>query len=101
MLRVRSIRIVIGSLLLLLTFYVGVSLRDELAAQALVENTKKLQLGMSEAEVIAILGKPTRRQISDVPGVYWFYDPSSWPRDEEYMGSAMLYMGRDGRLLRI
>ena len=56
-------RIIIRLSLLAVTFVTGASVDDYYAQKQFRENIKKVRLGMSEAEVVEILGKPIYRMI--------------------------------------
>ena len=59
---------------------------------------------MPEAEVIAILGEPTSKAMTDTPGLYWCYGSDSWKQWElgdEYCGTTALQMSRDGNVVEL
>jgi hypothetical protein len=84
-------RIGAGVLILVVTFIVGVLIHDYLYERFLQENKGRIKAGMSEAEVISILGEPTGKSMIDQPGSYWCYGSSTWDRwsyGDVYCGSV-------------
>ena len=94
-------KLFVGVLLFVTVFLSSVAIRDFLYERYIQTNAKRIQLGMSEAEVIAILGKPTSKAMSDSPGLYWCYGSSSWTEEgDSYCGSISLHMSDDGHVLQ-
>jgi hypothetical protein len=54
--------------LLAVTFVTGASVEDYYAQKQFRENIKRVRIGMSEAEVIALLGQPSSRKLTDRSG---------------------------------
>jgi hypothetical protein len=98
----------LGKIMLGLAFFFGafegsVLLRDRLYERQLQTNKSRIKAGMSEAEVIAILGQPTSKHMSDIPGLYWCYgsDTSdSWDYEGVYCGTVGIEMSPGGRVVR-
>ena len=69
---------VIGLMLLAATFTSGVLITDSISDYRLRKNIKQISAGMTEEEVVAILGEPTDKLMSDIdPGRYWLYQTDS------------------------
>jgi outer membrane protein assembly factor BamE (lipoprotein component of BamABCDE complex) len=68
-------------------------------------NIHKLKLGMSEDDVIQILGKPTNRAILDIPGTYWYYRTdlvyALIDDNPDSVGYLVLEMGSNGNVVKI
>ena len=60
---------------------------------------------MSEGEVIQILGKPTDRAMSDIPGTYWCYRTDLVFQliddNPDSMGHLVLEMGSNGKVVKV
>ena len=98
----KYLRVPLGLALLSLTFVVGVIVRDVLHERQLKENVKEIRVGMTESDVINILGSPTSRRMSDIPGIYWCYGTDSFQDREEYCGKVEIEMsslGSGGRVV--
>lgn len=96
-------KIAIGLSLLLAAFFGGIAVRDNWRERHLQANHARITVGMSEAEVIAILGEPTSKHMSDIPGLYWCYSSDTWQEWElgdVHCGTMMLEMGSDGHVVR-
>lgn len=94
-------RVPLGIALLISTFVAGVLIRDYLHERYLKANVSRIQPGMSSAEVTAILGPPTSKHISDIPGVCWCFGSDSFESHEEYCGKVSIEMSRDGHVVAI
>ena len=99
---------VVGLIIFLICFTSSVKLRDHFYEQSLINNIQKIKVGMSEDEVIKILGKPSSREMSDIPGEYWCYDTDSIGRtfdvqSEVRCGHLLLEMSspRNSRVVKI
>ncbi len=91
----------VGFLLFLTTFVGSVEIRDR-AYEAWVKNqVARVVPGMTDKQVISIIGKPTSYHMSDEPGSYWCYGSNSFNSYEEYCGKVMLLMGTDNRVIRV
>lgn len=68
-------------------------------------NIHKVNVGMSEDEVIQILGKPTNRAISDIPGTYWHYRTdiiyALIDDNPDSVGYLVLEMGSNGKVVKV
>ena len=68
-------------------------------------NIHKIEIGMSEDEVVKILGNPTSRAISDIPGTYWYYRTDllySLIDDNPYnVGYSVVKISRDGKVEKV
>ena len=100
------IRRLIPAFAIFLVCFLGSLLLDGSYSDArLRKNIAKIQPGMSEEQVIKILGKPTARAISDIPGTYWSYrtDPIYQLIDDnpDNMGYLALEMSSDGKVVRV
>lgn len=76
-------------------FLGSVEVRDQVYERSLKANVHRIQAGMSAANVVSILGEPTSKNISDIPGVYWCYGSSTWDRwsyGEVYCGEIIFEM---------
>jgi hypothetical protein len=60
----------VGFLVLFACFLVFIAVRDGRREDRLQANKGRITVGMSEAEVISILGEPTSKAMSDTPGLY-------------------------------
>jgi len=69
--------ITIGLFIFLLCFLTSVLIRDYVHEQQLRTNIHKVKIGMTEKEVIEILGKPSSRWMSDGDGDRWCYNTNS------------------------
>ena len=95
-------KIVMGLGLVIAAFIAFIAIRDSWRESHLQANHARIKIGMSEAEVIAILGEPTSKHISDIPGLYWCYSSDTWQQwefGEVHCGSMMLEMSRDGHVV--
>jgi hypothetical protein len=90
----KAVRIIVGALLGLSIFIAAVNIRDYIYEAHIRANIGRITVGMPAKEVISILGKPTSRAISDIPGEYWCYGSDSWMANEteEYCGSILIEM---------
>ena len=89
---VKYFRLIMGLMLLATTFLGGVIIRDRLHAKWLKQNVNRIQLGMSEAEVIGILGSPVNRHMTDGPGEIWCYTTDSFDDYDENCGPVAIDM---------
>lgn len=48
------------------------------AAQTNVENSKKLRVGMTKAEVLAIMGDPVKNEAFHRPDIWFYYFNMNW-----------------------
>ncbi len=78
------------------TFLSGVTIRDAYQERWLKKNVKLIHPGMTDQEVIAILGRPTSRHMSDIPGDYWCWGSDSFSDNPDYCGKVTLQMGPTG-----
>jgi outer membrane protein assembly factor BamE (lipoprotein component of BamABCDE complex) len=69
--------ITIGLIIFAVCFLTSVLIRDYVHEQQLRTNIKKVRIGMTEQEVINILGKPNNIWMSDGDGDRWCYDTNS------------------------
>ena len=69
------------------------------------QNIHRVKVGMSEDEVIQILGKPTARAISDIPGTYWHYRTDLVYQliddNPDSVGYLVLEMGSNGKVIKV
>lgn len=93
-----------GFIIFLACFTASVKVRDYFYEQSLRTNIKLIKVGMSEAEVIGILGEPTDKQMSDIPGRYWCYETDTFARalddTQNRLGRLLLQMSRDGKVVK-
>ena len=73
----------IALVIFVICFTASVKLRDYFYEQSLRKNIQKIRVGMTEKEVIEILGKPSLAEMSDISGEYWCYDTDSIARTIE------------------
>ena len=94
-----AVVVIFGSTLLSLSVY------DLYRERTLRTNLSKIRIGMAEQEVIQILGEPTDCALSDIPGTYWCYDPSTFGRliddNPSRMGHLVLEMGANGKVVKV
>jgi hypothetical protein len=64
---------IVGLLIFVVCFISSIRIRDYFYEKNLRENIHKVKVGMTEKEVVEILGEPTLKQMSDGP-VYWCYE---------------------------
>ena len=99
----RIAKIAVGLCLLIAAFVGVIAVRDSWRESDLQANKARIKVGMSEAEVIAILGEPTSKHMSDIPGLYWCYSSDTWQEWElgdVHCGTMMLEMSREGHVVR-
>lgn len=89
----KVIQIIVGFVLFIGIFLGSVKIHDRYHEYWLKETIKGVRPGMTDFEVIRILGKPTSRHMSDIPGEYWCYGSDSFNDSEDYCGKVMLEMG--------
>lgn len=86
-------------------FIGSVLMRDYFHDRHLKNNIHKVKVGMTEAQVIEILGKPSHKIGSDEPGNYWSYDTNSFSSitdgSPERIGYLVLKMGTDGKVEKV
>ena len=93
----------LGFVFFLVVFFGSIALRDRSYEQFLQSNKGRVTVGMSEAEVIAILGRPTSKAMTDSPAIEWCYGSNTWElwdRPEVYCGSVGLSMSPNGHVVR-
>lgn len=85
--------------------YFGLTIYGSYLDRELRSNISRVHPGMDEHEVIRILGEPTHRKISDIPGTYWSYDTDVVGRllsdNPDRMGHLVLEMGADGKVVKV
>lgn len=69
-----------GLLIFAVCFTLSVRVRDYFYARHLEQNIEKVKVGMTGKQVVEILGEPSDRQMSDIPGTYWCYNTSTYDR---------------------
>ena len=94
-------RIPLGIAILISTFVAGVLVQDYARERYLKANIDRIQPGMTSAEVIAILGPPTSKHMSDIEGLYWCFGSDSFETHAEYCGTVSIEMSRGGRVVSI
>jgi outer membrane protein assembly factor BamE (lipoprotein component of BamABCDE complex) len=86
-------------------FTSSVFVRDYFYEKSLRSNIHKIKVGMTEKEVIRILGKPTQQIMSDVPGLYWCYETNSFyyllDDNSERLGWILLRVGNEGKVVEV
>jgi outer membrane protein assembly factor BamE (lipoprotein component of BamABCDE complex) len=99
---------IIGLFIFLVCFMASVKLRDYFYETQLRNNIQKIKIGMSEQEVIEILGKPSNRFSSDSPTNYWCYDTDSIAQtleeqSEMRCGNILIEMSfyKDGKVIKV
>ena len=96
---------ILGVLTLLGCFIGGLALYGSYRDSQLRSNIHKVQVGMSDDEVIHLLGKPSNRGISDIPGTYWYYRTDLVYKliddSPENVGYLALEMGANGRVVKV
>jgi outer membrane protein assembly factor BamE (lipoprotein component of BamABCDE complex) len=89
----------------LICFASSVRLRDYLYEQKLRTDIHKIKVGMTEAEVVEILGKPDISQMSDDGTYYWCYSAGSIDAtldgQQNYCGHSLLSMGSSGTVTKV
>jgi len=91
-------RLIISLTLLAATFVIGASIDDYYAQRQFRENLKKVRVGMSEAEAIALLGKPSVRKLTDRPGGDMCFSAGSFHFNPSTKCVIILEMNPDGRV---
>lgn len=82
---------VVGLFIFSFCFTVSVFLRSYYNEKRLRNDIHKIKVGMTEEEVIEILGEPYKKQMSDIPGRYWCYKTDSTIFDiPDYEASYLL-----------
>lgn len=56
----------------------GCSLNPFHIAQTNVENSKKLRVGMTKSEVLAIMGEPVKDETFNRPDIWFYYFNMNW-----------------------
>jgi outer membrane protein assembly factor BamE (lipoprotein component of BamABCDE complex) len=69
--------ITIGLIIFAACFLISVLIRDYFHEQRLRTGIRKVKVGMSDKEVIEILGKPSAIWMSDGDGLRWCYNTDS------------------------
>jgi hypothetical protein len=70
----RFILISVGFFIFLACFLTSIELHDYFLKVQLRDNAREIRVGMSEQEVIQILGLPNHRWSEDSPASAWCYD---------------------------
>ena len=95
----------IGLFVFLICFAASVSIRDFFYEQMLRKNIQKIEIGMTEKEVIGILGEPSNRQMSDIEGLYWEYSTDTFNRSLYKAGECpaylLLQMDSNGKVVKV
>ena len=98
----------IGLIIFLSCFVTSVKIYDYLITKQLRNNVQKITLGMSDKDVIQILGKPNHRWSEDSPAAYWCYDTDTISHSLEEQpdiecGNMVLKMSsqKDGKVVKI
>ena len=102
----RKIIFSLFGLLALLGCFLGcLALYGSYLDSQLRHNIHKVNVGMGEDEVIQILGKPTNRAISDIPGTYWYYRTdivySLIDDNPDNLGYLVFEMGSNGKVVKV
>ncbi len=92
-----------GFLIFLFCFFASVLVRDYFNEISLRTNIHRIKVGMSEKEVIQILGKPSDKVMSDVPGLYWTYQTNSFNYHDnpDELDHILLEMGSDEKVVKV
>lgn len=56
----------------------GCSLNPFRIAEMNVENSKRLRIGMTKAEVLAIMGEPVKNETFNKPDIWFYYFNMNW-----------------------
>lgn len=95
----------IGLITFLICFTASLLIHDYLYEQRLRSDIYKVKVGMTEQEVIEILGEPSHKLMSDIPGLYWAYDTSSIGQllddNPDRIGHILLEMGAGKRVVKV
>ena len=96
---------VCGILPFIAAFVVSLCLYGWYLDSRLKIDVHKVHPGMTEEEVIQVIGKPTSRGISDIPGTYWYYRTDVIHQliddNPDKTGYMVLEMGSDGRVEKV
>ena len=87
----RIVKILSGLVLIGAAFIGSVVYRDYSYENFLQANKGRIKSGMTSSEVVAILGEPTSKHMTDGPGAYWCYGSSTleaWQYGDVYCGSV-------------
>ncbi|GEM_PF-3671079 len=83
----------------------GLILYGRFLDHRLRRDINQIRVGMAEAEVIRILGEPSDRMMSDIPGTYWTYETdvlgSLLDDNPNRVGYLVLQMGADGKVVKV
>ena len=64
-----------------------------------VENSKRLRVGMTKAEVLAVMGEPERRESFNQPDVWFYYFDINWLDGFITEDECFPLLFKDGKLL--
>jgi hypothetical protein len=97
---------IIGLSVFLSCFIASVLINDYFAEQRLRKNIHHVEVGMTEKEVIKILGKPSNVFMSDTSASCWCYDTDSIaqtldPQPEISCNHLLLQMNSDSRMVKV
>ena len=105
----RKIFFVFAGLIIFVTCFISsVKLHDYAYKQKLRKNLSKIEIGMTDKQVVEILGRPTNIWSSDTPLQAWCYDTDSISQTLEEQpeincGNMLLEMSssKDGKVVKI
>ena len=97
--------LLLGILALIGCFISGLAVYGIYLDSQLRSNIHNVKVGMSEDEVIRILGKPSNQGISDIPGTYWHYRTDLVYQliddNPDSVGYLVLEMSSNGKVVKV
>ena len=64
-----------------------------------IENSKKLRLNMTKAQVIKIMGEPVKNQVYSLPNVWFYYIDTEWYDGLTTEDECLPLLFKKGRLI--
>ncbi|MCP3967123.1 MAG: DUF3192 domain-containing protein [Lentisphaerae bacterium] len=64
-----------------------------------IENSKKLRIGMTKAQVLKVMGEPLRDEIYNKPNVWYYYTQCLWHDCMKTQDECMPLIFKDGKLI--
>jgi hypothetical protein len=101
----KLISIFAGLFIFLACFTTSIITRDYFYKRELSNEIHKIKVGMSEQEVIEILGEPNDKFRSDVPGLFWSYETDSISQllndNPDRIGRVLLQTNENGKVIKV
>jgi len=85
-------------LMLVLAFAAGCSLNPLYVEEKNIENSKRLRVGMTKAEVLKIMGEPLKDEEFNRPDVWFYYVSCNWYDGLTTEDECMPLVFQNGRL---